>query len=89
MKWINSNICYLGEIHNFNLLQNEFNQLLSIENIEYKDDQLSLQKAKDWDTKKFGREEWCSIGKPSNFEPPPPRASCGFFLPESSIYGKS
>ena len=66
MKWINSNICYLGEIHNFNLLQNEFNQLLSIENIEYKDDQLSLQKAKDWDTKKFGREEWCSIGKPSN-----------------------
>ena len=66
MKWINTNLCYLNDIEDFSFLQDEFNELLSVENIEYKANQLALQKSRDWDSKKYGREEWCSVGKPSD-----------------------
>ena len=66
MKWINTNLCYLGDIDNFKLLKDEFDKILSVKKIEYKNDQLALQKSKDWDEEKFGREEWCSVGKPSD-----------------------
>ena len=66
MRWINTNLCYLNNIEDFSFLQNEFNELLSVENIEYKSNQLALQKSNDWDSEKYGREEWCSVGKPSD-----------------------
>lgn len=65
MKWINTNLCYLDNIDNFEFLKAEFDELLSEENLAYKDNQLALQKAHDWDEEKYGREEWCSVGKPS------------------------
>ena len=67
MTWINKNIKDLDKIEDFDYLLEEFNKMLNPSAIEYKGDQLSLQKPKDWDEEKYGKEEWCSVGKPSNF----------------------
>ena len=67
VKWIDKNIAFLKTIENFKLLKDEFLKLLSKDVIEYKGNQLSLQKPDDWNCDMFGKEEWCSVGKPSNF----------------------
>ena len=67
MKWINKNIACLGDIKDFDLLKEEFFEILHKDVIEYKSNQLSLQKPDDWDSQKYGREEWCSVGKPTDF----------------------
>ena len=67
MTWINKNIKDLDKIEDFDYLLEEFNKMLNPSAIEYKGEQLSLQKPKDWDEEKYGKEEWCSVGKPSNF----------------------
>lgn len=62
---MNPNIKDLGTITDFNLLKDEFDYILSPQNIDYKENQLALQKPTDWDEVEYGREEWCSVGKPS------------------------
>ena len=49
MTWINKNIKDLDKIEDFDYLLEEFNKMLNPSAIEYKGDQLSLQKPKDWD----------------------------------------
>lgn len=66
MTWINKQIKFLDNIEDFNILVDEFEDILSPSKIEYKGGQLSLQKAIDWDSNEYGREEWSSIGKPSD-----------------------